>query len=293
VAWWQVILSTDADSAEDISDILADQGALAVTLHDGGDMPLFEQDPHITPLWDETVVVSLFDDTVDATELLAALKTDLSGFQYNHLRIEALADADWTRAWMDRFQPMHFGHQLWVCPSWHVVPDPNAITVMLDPGMAFGTGTHATTALMLEWLAAAALQGKRVIDYGTGSGILAIAAVKLGAEQVLAVDNDPKALVVAEDNRDKNGLSSIQLTTCLHEEVPVYCSDVLIANILAEPLKMLAEVFARLVRPQGVILLSGILSQQALAVCDAYTPWFDCHVGATRDEWVRIEGVRR
>jgi ribosomal protein L11 methyltransferase len=293
MAWLQVILSTDANSAESISEILSEEGAVAVTLYDGGDMPLFEQDPNIAPLWDQTVIVGLFEEPVDTTALSTALNIALMGLAYNQLRFEKLADADWERAWMDRFQPMYFGHRLWVCPSWHEAPDPTAVIVKLDPGMAFGTGTHATTALMLEWLAGAVLQNKRVIDYGTGSGILAIAAAKLGAQHVLAVDNDPKALNVAENNCSANGVNLEEVTLCLHGQVPSYCGDILIANILAEPLKSLAELFARLVKPQGTILLSGILSHQAEAVCAAYAPWFECYVGATRDEWVRVEGRRR
>jgi ribosomal protein L11 methyltransferase len=194
---------------------------------------------------------------------------------------------------MDRFEPIQFGARLWVCPSWKAVPDPTAVNLMLDPGLAFGTGSHPTTALCLQWIAQQDWQHKTVIDYGCGSGILAIAAILMGAEQVLGVDNDTQALTATIDNAQRNGIAAAAIPVFLPADTPNQAVDVMLANILAGPLIDMAQRLAELTKPAGSIALSGILQHQADAVIEAYQPWFDMHTVVAKDEWVRIDGNRR
>ncbi len=216
--WLQLKLASTPDAAQRLSDILSDAGALAVTLQDAADQPLYEPPPGATPLWSQTWVTGLFDADADLQAVLACLRSALGGHDLPHV-ISPLEDKDWEREWMDNYHPMRFGTRLWICPSWHQPPDVNAITVMLDPGLAFGTGTHPTTALCLEWLDAHDVVGKHIIDYGCGSGILAVAAAKLGAQQVWAVDYDPQALHATTLNAEKNAVSTL-IHTVLPDDLP-------------------------------------------------------------------------
>jgi ribosomal protein L11 methyltransferase len=237
------------------------------------------------------VVSALFDADRDPALILAALQQQGLEAQAHHH--ETLDDQVWERAWMDDFAPMRFGERLWIVPSWSESPDPGAVNLKLDPGLAFGTGTHETTALCLEWLDRADLKSKAVLDFGCGSGVLAIAALLLGAGNATGTDIDPQALTASEDNARNNGVAD-GLSLYLPENLPAdYRCDVLVANILAGPLIDLAGQLAGYCRPGGSLALSGILAEQAESVRAAYTPWFDLNPTTQQGDWVRIDGVRR
>jgi len=291
MAWLQLHLATTEAHADAFQSALEDMGACAVTLTDGADQPVFEPPPGARPLWQNTVVSALFDADRDPALILAALQQQGLDAQAHHH--EMLDDQVWERAWMDDFTPMRFGERLWIVPSWSESPDPQAVNLKLDPGLAFGTGTHETTALCLEWLDRADLQGKAVLDFGCGSGVLAIAALLLGAGNATGTDIDPQALTASEDNARNNGVAD-GLSLYLPENLPAeYRCDVLVANILAGPLVELADQLAGYCRPGGTLALSGILAEQAESVRAAYTPWFDLNPTTQQGDWVRIDGVRR
>lgn len=293
MAWVQIRLNSTDQKAEAISDFLEEIGAVSVTFMDSQDTPIFEPLPGETRLWGNTDVVALFDAETDMQTIVAALQT--SGviepeFAY---KIEQIEDKDWEREWMDNFHPMQFGQRLWICPSWREVPDPNAVNVMLDPGLAFGTGTHPTTALCLQWLDGLDLQGKTVIDFGCGSGVLAIAALKLGAKAAIGIDIDPQAILASRNNAEANGVAD-KLQLFLAKDQPQNLhADVVVANILAGPLKELAPQIITLVKPQGDLGLSGILATQAASVCEAYQTAFELDPVVEKEEWCRITGVKR
>jgi ribosomal protein L11 methyltransferase len=296
MAWLQLTIETTVQHAEAVSDVLSEAGALAVTLQDAADQPLFEPEPETTPLWDKVRVVGLFDAEHDMQAVCKQLT------QYRPYRLEPLEDKDWNRAWMEHFHPMRFGEHVWICPSWCEPPDPKAVNILLDPGLAFGTGTHPTTALCLTWLDAHPPRHQRVIDYGCGSGILAIAALKLGAEHVLAIDHDPQALTATQDNAMRNQIAPEALTVSLPIPHPAPLPegegeepsvDYLLANILAQPLLDLAPLFATLVRPNGKIVLSGILETQVDAVRSRYQTWFDMGYLETLEGWACLSGIRK
>lgn len=295
--WIQMKLDIPPNLASDYEDLLLAAGACAVTLEDAADQPLFEPPLGTTPLWDSTRIVGLFDADSDLAAIQqrihSAHRSLAPELPLSDARFEILEDKDWEREWMDNFHPMRFGERLWVCPSWREVPDPSAANLMLDPGLAFGTGTHPTTALCLEWLDSQNLEGTTLIDYGCGSGILGIAALLLGSTRLIATDIDPQALQATTDNAERNRINPSLLTLCYPDRMPTTQADVLVANILAGPLQELAPTLQALVKPGGRLALSGILEPQAAAVVAAYQPWFDLEPVATRDEWVRITGTRR
>jgi ribosomal protein L11 methyltransferase len=270
-------------------DALFELGAVAVTLEDAADDPVLEPGPGETPLWPTVVVKALFDPHTDPASLQRALAESLPGTPPP--RLEMLADQAWERVWLEDFRPMRFGRRLWVCPGGLPAGDADAIRIELDPGLAFGTGTHPTTALCLEWLDGQDLGGCSVVDYGCGSGILAIAAARLGAAHVLAVDIDPQALIATRDNAARNHVASA-LTVTGDPTLAPRSADVLLANILAGPLVELAPRFAAALVPGGRLALSGLLPEQADAVTAAYRPWF--HIGTTtmRDGWVLLGASR-
>lgn len=291
MGWLQLTLDATGNDAEALSDWLMDQGALAATFQDAADEPLYEPGPGEVPLWSQTRVVGLFETSADLDALLAEMARRFSPAPAYY--VTTLDDQDWTRAWMDHFEPMRFGRRLWIVPRWLTPPEPGAANVMLDPGMAFGTGTHPTTALCLEWLDAQSLENATVVDYGCGSGILAIAAAKLGAREVWAVDYDFQALRATRENAQVNEVAQrihVLALPALDENLQV---DVLVANILARPLIELAPRFAKLLPPGRPLALSGILADQAQQVAEAYAPWFDMSPATLRDGWARLEGVRR
>jgi len=290
--WLQLILECSADDAPLYSDLLSEQGASAVTMVDSADQPLFEPALGTTPLWNNTRVVGLFETDVDLDAVMLELAAARAPEPLPPLRIEQLEDKDWNRAWMDTFKPMRFGERVWIVPSWHTPPDSSGVNILLDPGLAFGTGTHPTTRLCLEWLDAHPPVNAKVIDYGCGSGILAIAAALLGAESVLCIDNDPQALIATRDNAERNKVES-KLNAMLPESAPEAPCDLLLANILAGPLMELAEKFSRLVVSGGQVVLSGILPEQAEAVRSSYLPWFEMAAPVEHDGWIRLEGQRK
>jgi ribosomal protein L11 methyltransferase len=287
--WLQLTFYSTKEKAENLADILSEAGAAAVTMQDAADQPLYEPPPGATPLWQLTNVVGLFAEDADDNAIVQQIKAQWQG-EFPDYRSEILQDQDWERVWMDDFKPMRFGDRLWIVPSWHEAPASDAVNIMLDPGLAFGTGTHPTTRLCLEWLDGHVITGKRVIDYGCGSGILALAAALLGARSVIGVDNDPQALVATLDNASRNG---VRIQVYLPKEVPQEPVEVLMANILAGPLIELAPRLSALVVPGGEIALSGILPEQAEAVSAAYSEWFVMQAPVEQDGWIRLEGIKR
>ena len=288
MAWLQISVEIAGDRVEEVSEAFNAIGALSVTVLDAGDEPLLEPAPGETPLWSDTRVVALFDVAQDAATLKQQLQAVL-GAPPPDLLVEPLADRDWSNTWRDTFGAMQFGRRLWVCPVGELPPDPAAIVVHMDPGMAFGTGTHATTALCLEWLDAHPPVHQSVIDYGCGSGILAVAAHKLGAAHVTTVDIDPQALLATQENARRNGCD----IEVLHPEaLGTRSADLVVANILANPLIELAADISRRVHPDGKLVLTGILADQAEAVMAAYVDWFEFAEPIYREEWVLLEGMK-
>lgn len=292
MGWLQLRLVATADRVEVVEDALLALGALSVTLADHRDVPILEPGVGETPLWPEVDLVALFDKDTDTAAVGAAL-AELLGEAARELPWEHLENRAWEREWLQYFAPLRFGERFWVCPSGTESPDPDAIVMHLDPGLAFGTGTHQTTALCLEWLATHEIAGRDVIDYGCGSGILGVAALLLGAASVRAVDIDPQALTATRDNAARNRIDPAQLVVgepaLLERAAP---AGLLLANILAGPLIELASRLAALVSPGGHAVLSGVLQTQAEAVRAAYLPWFTHLATAQRDEWCRIELLR-
>lgn len=290
--WIQLRLNSTGQQAESLGDDLIESGAVSVTFQDSHDTPVFEPLPGETRLWGDTDVIGLYDAETDMKAVIAQLENSpLLSAGFIH-KIEQLEDKDWEREWMDNFHPMRFGQRLWICPSWRDVPDPTAVNVMLDPGLAFGTGTHPTTSLCLEWLDGLDLAGKTIIDFGCGSGILAIAALKLGAANAIGIDIDPQAIQASRDNAERNNVCD-KLTLYLAKDAPKDLSaDVVIANILAGPLKELASIIGELPKVGGDLGLSGVLATQAQDVLAAYADRFSIDPVAEKEEWCRITGVK-
>ncbi len=268
-------------------------GAVAVTLEDNADQPLLEPGVGETPLWRHTRLTGLYPADTDMAAVLATFPEQVlaEGSQ----RVEILEDKDWEREWMQHYRPMRFGNRLWVCPSWITPPEPDAVNLMLDPGLAFGTGTHATTELCLRQLDELSPVGMTAVDYGCGSGILAVAALKLGAARVLGVDNDPQALVASRDNAGRNAIPEQLLPLALPGDIPMDQwsgnSDLVMANILAGPLLELSDTLLRFLRPGGTMLLSGLLKTQAGELCEHYRRRIRLSVSAEKDGWVCLRGT--
>ena len=290
--WLQLRLAITPEQAEPLEDALLGLDAVSVTFMDAEDQPIFEPDLGTTPLWSNTHLLALFEAGTDPKSLIETLQSRWQQPLPDH-EFEEIADQDWERSWMDNFQPMRFGNRLWIVPSWHDAPEPDAVNLLLDPGLAFGTGTHPTTALCLEWLDGTAVKGKRIIDFGCGSGILAIAALLLGAEHAVGTDIDTQALEASRDNAQRNGLPEQILDLYLPENMPSEPADILVANILAGPLVSLAPQLSSLVKPGGLIALSGILAEQTEEIVAAYRDTFVLAPIAERDGWIRVSGMRR
>jgi ribosomal protein L11 methyltransferase len=290
MAWLRISIDSSTHDPEQLSELLDAAGAVSVTFEDGADQPILEPLPGETHLWSKTQVAGLFAADANTALILDTLRSELED-PLLRASVTPVDDQDWERAWMDQFQPLRFGRRLWVCPHWHSPPQPEDVNIMLDPGLAFGTGTHPTTALCLEWLDAQELHDKTVIDYGCGSGILAIAAAKLGARRIWAVDYDPQALTATTNNALANQVSE-QISIHAPETLPEVTADIVLANILSGPLLELAPRFAGLVRPGGKLVLSGVLSDQAAALLEKYRTWFNMEPTTTREEWVRLSGQR-
>ena len=272
--------------------LLLDLGALSVTLQDPGGDPILEPELGTSPLWQDVIVLALFDVTAELTAIRSGLEDAIGGDVVREWAEETIPEQDWERAWMDAFEPMRFGRRLWVCPSNHPVPDPEAVTIRLDPGLAFGTGTHPTTALCLGWLDEQSLESCRVLDYGCGSGILAVGALLLGAPEAHGVDNDPQALLASRENAERNDVSE-RLFLRGHDEPDPPVADLLVANILSGILLDLVPRLMALVRPGGRVALSGILEPQAETVMASYREYLDFDAPRFHDGWTLLTGKRR
>ncbi|TOP76717.1 50S ribosomal protein L11 methyltransferase [Vibrio parahaemolyticus] len=292
--WIQIKLNATNENAEQIGDMLMEEtGALSVTFLDAQDTPVFEPLPGETRLWGDTDILALYDAEADTNFIIDQIKASNMLAENFAYKVEQLEDKDWEREWMENFHPMKFGERLWICPSWREVPEPDAVNVMLDPGLAFGTGTHPTTALCLEWLESMDLSGKTVIDFGCGSGILAIAAIKLGAEKVIGIDIDPQALLASKDNAERNGVAD-KLEVYLPQNQPEgLIADVVVANILAGPLRELAPIIKGLVKPNGALAMSGVLDTQAEDVASYYRDELYIDPIVEQSEWCRISGRKQ
>ena len=288
--WIQLTLETTQAEHEKAEQTLLDAGALSVTLRDAEDKPVLEPAPGETPLWDKIILTGLFEADINTEQLKQRIHQSLG--DKLSLHIDALEDKDWIRAWMDSYQPMQFGQRLWVCPRHMQAPDPSAVNLMLDPGLAFGTGTHPTTALCLQWLDSIDLKQQNILDYGCGSGVLAIAALLLGAGHCDGVDIDPQALQASMDNARANEVAD-KLRVFQPEQLIENTYDIVMANILAGPLIELAPSLAAYTKPAGRIVLSGILQTQAESILTAYSQWFDLQPPVISEDWVRISGIKR
>lgn len=285
--WLQLKIDSDRNQAEAIEDLMLATGAVSVTLQDNADQPILEPALGETPLWQETCVTGLYEATVDTK----AVSANFSQQKING-RWEQLEDKDWEREWMKNYHPIQCGDDFWICPSWIEPPEPNAINLMLDPGLAFGTGTHPTTFLCLQWLAAQDLRAQDIIDYGCGSGILAIGALLKGANSAVGVDIDPQALIATRENSQRNKLADDAIAVYLPNKCPQDTADVMLANILAGPLAELAPSLSALTKLGGKLCLSGILFNQAETVMAAYTQWFKFDEPKQKEEWVCLTATK-
>lgn len=287
--WFQLkIEHCPVEDSEQISDELENAGALSIMLTDKNDNPVLEPEPGTTPLWPEIIIESLFAQA----ECAQAMKEQLGQTRPAlTCSIEVLPEKDWERAWMDDFKPQRFGARLWICPTWLTPPEPEAVNLMLDPGLAFGTGTHPTTALCLTWLESTDLAQKTVIDYGCGSGILSLAALKLGACSVHAVDIDPQALQATHNNASSNDIAH-NLSVSLPEEL-TQPADLMIANILLGPLTSLKERFYGLLQPGSTLVVSGLLAEQAAELIASYSGLFEIVTSKEMDGWALVAFTRQ
>ena len=294
MSWLQLRLDVRPDELEKLESLMLATGSVAVTMEDNADNAVLEPGVGQTPLWMQTRVTGLYPADADMDAVLARFPAKLMAF--TNARVEILEDKDWEREWMTHYQPMQFGQSFWVCPSWLEPPDPDATTMLLDPGLAFGTGTHPTTALCLTELAKMKLSRTHIVDYGCGSGILAVAALLLGATEALAVDNDPQALVATKDNGERNNIEPSSLAVFLPEHVDfehhMGKADVVIANILAGPLTGLSETLLSLLKPGGNLLLSGLLEKQASGLREHYLPQIALTIAGEKDGWVCLLGCK-
>lgn len=293
MSWQQVVCRTTSSFQEKVVDTMETAGAVSVTWQDAEDDPILEPKPGEMRLWDNLVITALYEEDTDLTPLLLALESHRETWQISSLQQETIEDQLWERVWMDSFQPICFGKRLWIYPSWHETPDDRSVKLLLDPGLAFGTGTHPTTALCLEWLDSQDIKGAMVLDYGCGSGVLAIAALKLGAKQADATDIDPQALQATIDNAKRNHIPAAQLHTCYPAALPKRSYDIVMANILAGPLVELAPILLAALSPGGKLVLSGILTAQSDAICRAYADSLSDLSITQKDDWIRFAGIRR
>lgn len=291
MTWQQLSVITDEETAPKVAAYLERQNAVSVTYMDAEDEPVYEPAIGETKIWSNTQVVALYDTNIDVERVQSLVEKKFKKYPLRDWKIERIEDQAWERAWMDYYQPMKFADKLWVCPTGQEQYEENTVCLTLDPGLAFGTGTHPTTALCLEWLASHDLTDKVVIDYGCGSGILAVAAVLLGAKVAHAVDIDPQAITATESNALKNGVAD-KIISYLPEQFTPLQADVVLANILAKPLIEMAKDISALVVPDGALVLSGILAEQAQSVIDAYQPYIMFEPLVQQEDWIRLNGTK-
>lgn len=286
--WIQLNIEATPQQTEQIEDAALEAGAVSVTLQDAADQPILEPGVGETPLWDNCILTALFPASVDTH----ATTDQINAFLPFPIKAdwELVEDKDWSQEWKKHFKPIPCDKgRLWICPSWLDAPQPDAVNLRLDPGLAFGTGSHPTTMLCLNWLEKQSLTGKTIIDFGCGSGILGIAALLLGADKVWAIDNDPQALLASRDNAQRNGIDDDRLITLLPDEIPAEAkADIMVANILAKPLIDLVQQITSLTVPKGQLCLSGILSHQIDQVSAAYFNSFEFEPATLEDDWVQL-----
>ncbi|MGI9236040.1 MAG: 50S ribosomal protein L11 methyltransferase [Woeseiaceae bacterium] len=294
--WLQFVMNLDELDPDRVEDLFNRHGASSVTLSDAADNPVLEPGPGETPLWADTRITGMFSADTDLERLEQDLLATLGLVNLPPHRIEQLENRVWEREWLNDFGPMRFGDRLWISPGDSRVEQDDAVIVRLDPGLAFGTGTHATTSLCLEWLDGLAVQGKTLLDYGCGSGILAIAGLKLGTRTATAMDIDPQAILATGQNAERNGVAE-RLRICSTAEEIEGPFDIVVANILASPLVHFAESVTSTVSSDGMLALSGVLCEQAPIVMAAYRPWIEFDEPAFREQdgqtWSRLTGKRR
>jgi len=297
MSWTEIVIESARDAADALSDALLEAGALSVSVEDAdvgtaAEQPLFGE-PGMEPrqtAWERSRVVALLPAGTDAGALAASAAAACGLPPDLPYSLREVAEQDWVRLTQSQFDPIHIGSNIWVVPSWHQAPDPQALVLELDPGLAFGTGSHPTTRLCMEWLEAHPPQGQSVLDYGCGSGILAIVAAKLGAASVAGVDIDPQAVEAARYNSERNGCT---IDTFLPDQWAAAGErhfDLVVANILSGPLQLLAPLLCRQLAPGGRLLLSGVLAEQAEQVAAAYAPFLPLTVAARLDGWVALAG---
>lgn len=295
MAWLSLKIEADENIADLLSDTLLDLGAISVSIEDANaetpqEQALFGEPGDPPPgIWQQNVVNALFSEDTTATEVMQSLQqtTGLQGLSYS---TEVLAEQDWVRATQSQFEPIQISKRLWIVPSWHAAPDPEALNIVLDPGLAFGTGSHPTTHLCLAWLEDAIQQPLTVLDYGCGSGILAIAAKKLGAGEVIGTDIDAQAILSSDYNAQQNGVNA---AFYLPDQLPPVDADIVVANILSSALTVLAPALAACCKQYGRIALSGILQSQAAQISEVYAEWFDMDVPVILEGWVLLTGNKR
>lgn len=293
--WLQLELSVAKEQLDVLEDALLQLGALAISLLDGADEAVFEIERTDKPVWSQVRLQVLFSGDQEKDALMANLSIALADRDPDSWQLNFLPDQNWLRTWMDRYEPLCFGGRLWVCPSWKEEPQHAEFILKLDPGMAFGTGTHPTTTLCLEWLVSQSLAGLKLVDYGCGSGILAIAALVMGADFTLAVDNDPLAVKNCRENSDNNGFGEAKLKSVGVDEANAadYRADIVIANILAGPLVQLAPVLEAHSLPGSQLILSGLLTEQIDDVIAAYSHDYEFSTPITQEGWAMLHAVHR
>ena len=290
--WLQLVCHTQEHSTEAIENALQEFNALSITLQDKFDTPVLEPLPGEIRLWKDLIITALFDFDTDLTELSELLNDNIQTWNIDKFIIETVEDQDWERVWMKDFHPMKFGKNLWIYPSNYEIPDDDSVKILLDPGLAFGTGTHPTTALCLEWLDQNPPLNHNVIDYGCGSGILALAAAKLGANKIIATDIDPQALTATKDNMQRNGIAVETIPCYLPQDCPNEQVDLMIANILCGPLNELFPRLSSLTKKGGKLVLSGLLNEQKQQIIDTYSKDFENFEVKQLDDWVRITATK-
>ncbi|MCE5181130.1 MAG: 50S ribosomal protein L11 methyltransferase [Betaproteobacteria bacterium] len=296
MAWLSLKIEADEQTAGVLSDVLLDLGALSADIEDANaetarEQPIFGEPGEPTDsLWKDSIVSGLFAEDADIPAIVAAATEAAHLDTVPRYRVDHVAEQDWVRLTQSQFDPIQISPRLWIIPTWHTPVDAAAINLILDPGLAFGTGSHPTTHLCLQWLERNLRGGESVLDYGCGSGILAIAALKLGAAKALGVDIDPQAVLASKQNAEQNQAAA---DFFLPGDAPKIQADIVVSNILANPLKVLSPMLAQAVRPGGQIVLSGVLAHQAEETLNVYRQWFDIDIAAEMDGWVCLAGVKR